>query len=678
MFICLDQRTGTGCGAENTDTAKYCHKCGKPLRFALQILDPGTLLHHYHVLNVIGHGGFGAVYEAEVIQRPHIHVALKESLDPESITGFRDEFSLLQQLRHDHLPRYYEMFEADDNGYLVMEMIPGQSLADVLSLQNGPLYEAQVLGYALQLCDVLHYLHTLEPSLIHRDIKPANVRITPAGLVKLVDFGLLKQGDGATRSSRRGLTPDYAPPEQWGMDNQHTDQRSDVYSLGATLYHLLTGQRPPSAANRLARSTDPLLAPQQYNPRLSAHVTGAIVRAMALRREARFGSMVEFKLALLGMASPVPVIDAVPTITQLSSPDQPDQSRINPPVKARQANGDTQYPFTGTSAHAASKSDTPSDELKTLMKRKRARARLLKPLEMRAVTLWRTLSEHPDVVASLAWNPTGKILTSGCNDKEIRLWPLDTSKPRSPSYHHNSVALSLAWHPAGNRLASGSLDGSVVVWSLDSQKPTYTLSGHQARVTSVAWHPEGTMLASASFDQEVRLWSVAAKPSSQILRGPKTGIYSITWSPDGNYLASGSGDESVYIWDVCNQDQIVALDGHIGFVKSVAWSPNGKLLATCSDNTVQIWRVADYSIQHVLRGHSYGINCLAWNPDSQTIASGGIDSTVRIWRVKDGKLLFTLKDHTDHVTSLAWSPDGQTLASASSDRKVHLWRIEYR
>jgi serine/threonine protein kinase len=301
MFICRDQRTGIGCGASNQDGAKFCKQCGMGLRFALELHNPGTLIMAYRVLYVIGYGGFGAVYAAEDTRQPGLHVALKETFDPISIRAFQQEFAMLYRLQHDHLPQYYERFEAQGNGYLVMELIPGQSLEDVLvRRQRQPLAEAQVLGYAIQVCDTLTYLHSQTPPLIHRDIKPANIRLTPDGLVKLVDFGLLKQGTDATRSSRMGLTPAYAPPEQWSSTSLHTSPQSDLYSLAATLYHLLTGKAPPlSVPDRVAIKPDPLQAPNYINSRISVHVAAALMRALDLQPQKRFSDAETFKHALI-------------------------------------------------------------------------------------------------------------------------------------------------------------------------------------------------------------------------------------------------------------------------------------------------------------------------------------------------------------------------------------------
>ncbi len=320
MIICFDQRTHVGCGATNANDAQRCKQCGRPLRYALLLHDPGKMLRDYRIIRMIGYGGFGAVYEAEDSRQKSRRVAIKETFDHNSIRQFRREFQVLKVHHHDNLPAYYEMFESDDfdeNGYLVMEFVPGQSLEDVLKKQ-GALLESQVVGYALQLCEVLSYIHNQAPPIIHRDIKPANIRLTPEGLIKLVDFGLLKMGAQQKRSTIRGATPAYSPYEQFGSGG--ADHRSDIYSLGATIYHLLTNHEPIPALDRLDAVPDPLRPPHEFNARISPHVSGAVVKAMQVFQRDRFASIEEFRQALMRPIEEPPSVcftpSSVPTSTQ--------------------------------------------------------------------------------------------------------------------------------------------------------------------------------------------------------------------------------------------------------------------------------------------------------------------------------------------------------------------------
>ena len=308
MQICKD-----GCGTHNPDTVSVCQHCQRSLRSALRLYNPGDRVRDYRVGQIIGWGGFGAVYKAEDTRKPGSRFALKESLDPSGMTSFQGEFAVLQQHPHPHLPKYEAMFVEQGNGYLVMEFIPGQSLEEVSAAAGGPLDEEQVLGFALQLCKVLDYLHSQNPPILHRDLKPANVRLTPSGLIKLVDFGLFKQGTDKVISSRMGLSPAYAPVEQDPRLPGHTDARSDIYSFGATLYQMLTGALPEISFDRIKAASDPLVPPERLNPRLSRHVAAAISTALHLAMQDRYQDIASFRLALLGQApvQPTAVMPAV-------------------------------------------------------------------------------------------------------------------------------------------------------------------------------------------------------------------------------------------------------------------------------------------------------------------------------------------------------------------------------
>jgi serine/threonine protein kinase len=505
------------------------------LRYGLELHDPGMHIGAYRVIDVIGYGGFGAVYFAEDT-RTNKRVALKQSFDPRNIRTFQSEFTVLHRLSHDHLPHYYEMFEEQGNGYLVMEVIPGLSLFDVFKKRkHQPLAEAQVMGYAVQVCNVLAYLHSQDPPLIHRDIKPDNIRLTPEGLIKLVDFGLLKQGTGATRSSRMGLTLAYAPLEQWGETNVHTSPQSDIYSLGATFYHLLTGQPPVVVTDRVTAGTDPLLPPNQLNPRISTHMSDALVKALAIHPQNRFEDAVAFEHALVGII-PQPVL---PPTTPVNAP-----LKATSPVRTR---------------------------------------RVTDPAKM---SLFRTLEGHTGNVRSVAWSPDGTTLASGSRDETVKLWNKDGTLLRTLEGHTHWVR-SVAWSPDGTTLASGSWDNTVKLWNKDGTL-LRTLEGHTHWVLSVTWSPDGTTLASGSYDKTVKLWNKDGT-LLRTLEGHTHWVLSVAWSPDGTTLASGSYKE-VKLW---NKDATLlrTLEGHSNDVWSVAWSPDGTTLASGSeDGTIRLWR----------------------------------------------------------------------------------------
>lgn len=645
MLVCRDQRNGTGCGAHNLDDTKHCIKCGRSLRFALSLRNIGDRIGSYRIVRVIGHGGFGAVYEVEVTQRPAIHVTLKESFDLDAVRAFAKEFAILRSLQHDNLPRYLETFEADQHGYLVMEFVPGQNLDDLLRQKQGPVLEKLVVQYADQLCDVLTYLHSQTPPLLHRDIKPSNVRLTPEGLIKLVDFGLLKQGTDTTRHTHpRAGTLAYAPIEQWIGG---TDQRSDIYGLGATIYHLLTGQSPTPAGVRNGAEPDPLPLPISLNPRISPYIAAVVLKAMSVQREDRYADIATFHQALL-MATqrsrrtgvlPPPSTEAQPTPTAPLAPAPQPPSPPSPPIAPMPAH---------------------------------------RPRTIR-VNLQVSWSAHYDSINSLAWCPTGQCLASASDDGRIRLWAINAQDLPDTT---NAITIggagrvfSLAWSPDGKLIASGGKDEIVRLWNGNDGSWAGTWSGHVGQVNSLAWHPAGRMLLSASWDRTIRIWQVTDGTQLQVLTSHMQAVNCVAWGP-GERIVSGSSDTTLRLWLGERGTVLTVLRGHTRSINCVAWSPDDLYIASGSgDNTVRLWKGADGIAHSILYGHTDSIFSVAWSPDNQLLASASADRTIRIWRVTDSFLLATLEGHTGQVSTLSWSPDGRLLASAGADRTIRLWRI---
>ncbi|MBN1641985.1 MAG: protein kinase, partial [Anaerolineae bacterium] len=199
---------------------------------------------------------------------------------------------------HPNIPRVSDYFGIDENDYLVMDYIAGESLADLLARKKRPT-ERLVYAWLEQILDALHYCH--RHHVLHRDIKPDNIILTPEGKVMLVDFSLVKIYDPRhprTATIVHGLgTPQYTPLEQYDASMGHTDPRSDVYALGATLYHLLTGHPPQPVSQRILNpATQPPI--HELNRRISPWMTRFVGRAMAIHPEDRFGSIREMKRAL--------------------------------------------------------------------------------------------------------------------------------------------------------------------------------------------------------------------------------------------------------------------------------------------------------------------------------------------------------------------------------------------
>ncbi|HEX6730768.1 MAG TPA: protein kinase [Pyrinomonadaceae bacterium] len=293
------------------------------------MLTPDTVLQgRYRIVRQLGQGGMGAVYEA-IDERLDTTVALKETLftDERLRRQFEREARLLARLHHPALPRVSDHFSEVDGQFLVMQYIAGDDLAEMMTGRQGPFPATQVLTWADQLLDALDYLHTQEPQIIHRDIKPQNLKLTSRGQIILLDFGLAKGQAGdisraTTAASIFGYTPNYAPLEQ--IQGLGTDTRSDLYSLAATLYHLLTGVKPPDALTRAAAlvngQPDPLLPASKVNPGVDPEADEVLKTAMAQNRDQRFATASDMRKALHANAQAPTIRDRAEAQTVLFPP----------------------------------------------------------------------------------------------------------------------------------------------------------------------------------------------------------------------------------------------------------------------------------------------------------------------------------------------------------------------
>lgn len=277
--------------------------------------DSGDILHErYKVDRVIGQGGYGCILLAEDLRLSGRFCAVKQvSYDPNYPPGmledareqFMREATVLARLDHPNLPKVSDFFSIEDNDFLVMDFIPGDDLRTLIAKAESSkqfLPEADVLSWATQIGDALSYLHSQSPAILHRDIKPSNIKVTPAGVVKLVDFGLVKllaPGEVTITIMQGQGTALYSPLEQYGGDSNLMDGRADIYAFGSTLYHLLTNTPPENVRDRFL---DPhnLVAPREINPAISPRVEEAILWAMELHPNERPRDVKTFLKALTG------------------------------------------------------------------------------------------------------------------------------------------------------------------------------------------------------------------------------------------------------------------------------------------------------------------------------------------------------------------------------------------
>lgn len=273
-----------------------------------------TLRGRYRIRRIIGQGGMGSIYLADDLRLEGRQTAVKEvehdkTLPQNLIQEARDQFfreaTVLARLDHPNLPKVSDYFSIGLHDYLVMDYVPGEDLRALMleaREKDTFLHEADVLNWSNQLANALIYLHNQIPPILHRDIKPSNLKLTPNGIVKLVDFGLVKvlaPGEVTITILQGQGTALYTPLEQYGGDIGHTDVRSDIYAFGSTIYHLLTNKPPADARERFLNPLA-LAAPRSINPNISLKTEKAILWAMELHPDSRPENIEEFRDSLIG------------------------------------------------------------------------------------------------------------------------------------------------------------------------------------------------------------------------------------------------------------------------------------------------------------------------------------------------------------------------------------------
>ncbi|MHC5760025.1 protein kinase domain-containing protein [Nostoc sp.] len=651
----------------NPDGTQLCFSCGTKLISLLR--------NRYRIIRPLGGGGFGRTFLAEDGDKLN-EVCVVKQLAPQArgtnalnkaTELFQQEAYRLQQLgEHPQIPTLYAYFREDDYLYLVQQFIQGQTLGQELK-QQGTFSEDKIWEILRELLPVLKFIY--EHQVIHRDIKPENIirRSQPntnslystrlgANLV-LIDFGVAKQlttieiEQTGTSIGSYG----YAPIEQMKLGLAYP--ASDLFSLGATCFYLLTAIPPyhlymESGYGWVAHWRKHLKSP------ISAKLEQVLDKLLQKDIEHRYQSADE----VFQDVQPQPPLTPIPRQLAIK------------PLLSRIGLKSTVLPETVIQ---------PKILLPNKLLVCGAGAILL--LGLGGYLYWRQslpLTGHSGEVNSLAFRPIlrnfsqARILASGSDDKTIKIWNLNARLQTATLQGHSDWVYAIAISPDGQTLVSGSKDKTIKVWNLNTGKEIRTLLGHSSYVNSVAISPDGQTLVSGSYDKTIKIWNLNTGKEIRTLLGHEGEILSVAISPDGQTLVSGSTDNTIKIWNLNTGKEIRTILGHSSDVNAVAISPNGHLMVSASDDkTVKLWNLNTGKKLRTFVGHSADVNALAFSPNGENIVTGSDDTTVKVWNLYTGQVIHTFEGHTAEVYAVAFSPDGKTLVSAGKDKTIKIWQV---
>lgn len=670
----------------NPNGKKFCQSCSTPL--------VSLLRNRFRVIRVLSdEGGFGRTYLSEDVDKLNERCVIKQ-LAPKfqgtwsqkkAMELFAEEAQRLQELgEHPQIPTLLAYFEQDGCLYLVQQFINGENL--LKELQHRKAYSArEIESILLDLLPILKFIH--DRKVIHRDIKPENIiRNKSNGRLSLIDFGSSKQFTAKVQQ-KTGTSigsHGYSPLEQ--IRDGKAFPASDLFGLGATCFHLLTGSSPfelwmESGYAWVSNWREYLRSP--LNPELDFVIDKLLKKDI----QERYQSVDE-------------VLKNLTPKQLLALPPAGKSSGKVPPTKAPYL--PKSYPLLRTlilvSAfillfgfgeswykHFRRIQTSLASRLSQYNSPGKDDAVLGQPpkITLGKVSLANTLQGHENSVLSIAISPDSKTIVSSGDDvydglrlHTIKLWNLATGKEISTLKGHSDLVNVVVISPDGKTLVSASDDNTIKIWNLATRKQIRTLTGHSDSVHALAISADSQTLVTGSDDNTIKIWDLGTGEEIRTLTGHRFWVRSVAISPDGVILASGSFDKTIKIWNLTKGYPIRTLEGNSQTVTTVAISPDGKTLASASRNrTIKLWNLATGKEIRTLAGHINTVTSVAFSADGKILASGSRDRTIKLWNLATGEEILTLAGHTNTVTSVSFSPDGQNLVSGSEDNTIKIWRL---
>lgn len=671
----------------NPEKNNYCHSC----RAELIPLLGGR----YRPTQVLSdEGGFGRTYLAEDIHKLNECCVVKQFAPKLQGTGpltkaielFKQEASRLQELaEHRQIPTLLAYFEQNNYLFLVQQFIDGQNLLKEWQTR-GSYSETEIRELLLDLLPVLKFIHVR--GVIHRDIKPQNIiRRQSDGRLVLIDFGASKQLT-ATVQTKMGTvigSHGYTALEQ--MQDGKAYPASDLFSLGATSFHLLTGVRPSQLWMQqgygwVASWRQYLSNPGKNGVFLSVELCEVLDKLLQLDIQKRYQSADEVITDLTSRLSPlssVPPTILTPTFAATRVNKGPVSPKPNNKLQSQLLLGSSILVF---GLGAVWYFQTPPNPMSEFSQPISPPIQLKKNVSGNPF-LSEPLNGHSSDVNSVAFSPDSTTLASASDDKTIKLWNLANKAEILTLEGHSSWIWTVAFSPDSKTLVSGSADKTIKLWNLETGKLIRTLEGHTDGVSSVTFSPDGKTLASgsASQDKTIKLWNLQTGKLIRTLEGHTNGVPSVVFSPDGMTLASGSWDKTIKLWNLKTGKLIRALEGNPDSILSVAFAPDGLTLASGSkDKKIKLWNLKTGKLIHTLKGHNDKVNSVTFlssaSSNGVTLVSGSSDKTIKLWNPVTGKEIRTLETGSGYIYAVAISPDGQTIAGGGSGENIlKIWQM---
>lgn len=625
MTLCL---APTCCQPRNPVNHLYCQTCGAKL----------LLRDRYRPLTVLGQGGFGRTFLASDLTSPeHPYCVVKQffmagTMAPhveKALEMFRQEATRLKELgEHLQIPDLRDSFELNGHPYLVQSFVEGKTLAQELS-EQGNFSEEKVIKLLLELLPVLQFIH--DRQVIHRDIKPDNIIRPPQQPLNLVDFGAAKFVTMATHQHTGTVigSAGYAAPEQAVGKAIFA---SDLYSLGATCAHLLTGVAPLD----LYSFSEGRLAWRDFLPHsVSQGFADLIDRLLAPAVKERYGAAAIVLRDVQPLASSRPSYRPAGMVSGSVLPASVKQPAAAPAVTAPPRN--------------------------------------LLQSEWKCVN---TLCGHDRAILSIALHPDSRTVVSSSTDKTLKIWRLRDGE-RLDSWEVGAPVMAIAFSRRGQFLAASlSNTNTVNVWMYRTGVLLYAVE-HAAPITSLCFDPhwQETLLASGGDDGTVTLCPLQETTVTLQHLIHTRSVTGVTISPNGKWLASSGSDDTVKLWHLATGALVHTLEGHTRDVNAIAFTPDGHtLLSGGSDHKIKLWDVEKGSLRRTLSGHDDWVLSLAVHPSGQLFASSGKEGIIHLWDLASGKLIQMLSGHAKDVNSIAFTADGLHLVSGSSDRTIKIWQ----